>query len=270
MSFLFLGDSHLHGFYETTQGELLTWQDNNYAEIYARTNKQKSYIYSIPGANNFKYPLWLKSMLDKHKDINTVFIHSTYWNRYSLSCVGDLDLDMELPIDCLLNSNLDSEEYITRYSDFSNTDFYAEVNLTPTGETFNDYYLNTFSPHKFAQSMGDDARKRNFASTKLWHELYSPIQFRNYCMMLSVINSIAEENNCKVYLYRLNDRVLFPEKFDLFTNLKNITIYRQPIKDYILENYNFDIEKNTLDKEHLNKQAHELIAEKFIPHLTKT
>lgn len=271
MAYLFLGDSHLHGFYETPKGELLVWQDNNYAEIYANNYKQPTYIYSIPGANNSKYPMWLKSMFNRHNDIENVFIHSTYWNRYSLSCIGDLDLDMELPTDYLLNSNLDSNEYITRYSDYSNTELYAEVNLTPTIETFNDYYKDTFLPHKFAQSMGEDSRSRNFASTKLWHELYSPIQFRNYCMSLSVIDTMAEEYGCNVYLYRLNERVLFPDNFNIFTKFKNIKIYRQPIKDFILENYNFDIEKNTLDKEHLNKEAHEKIAEYFLPFLlTKT
>ena len=98
---LFIGDSHAHGYYEVGN-TISAWQDNNYAEIYADENNKQVVIYSQPGGCNRKYPAWLKSMLDRYDDIDEVFIQSTYWNRFLLSCSRNLDVGETTDVDLYL------------------------------------------------------------------------------------------------------------------------------------------------------------------------
>ena len=77
---LFLGDSP-HGYFEMG-GKVNAWESNNYAELYVLEHNKQTVIYSMPGGCNRKYPIWLRTMLDKYNDIDEVFVPIPYWNRF--------------------------------------------------------------------------------------------------------------------------------------------------------------------------------------------
>ena len=61
---LFLGDSHTCG-YDTLPGQIgpgsfSVWQDNNYAELYAKEHNKNVIVYAMPGSNNRAYSDWRK------------------------------------------------------------------------------------------------------------------------------------------------------------------------------------------------------------------
>jgi hypothetical protein len=53
----------------------------------------------------------------------------------------------------------------------------------------------------------------------------------------------------------------------MYKPLNNIVHIETPADVWIKENLNIDIETMTLDEEHYNKEAHELIARHFIPEI---
>ena len=99
---LFFGDSHAHGYWDDN-GVIRAWQDNNYAEIYAKHFKKETIIYSLPGGSNKKYPVWLKSMLNRYQDIDELFVQSTYWNRYLIGASRMLNIGDDIKIDHFLD-----------------------------------------------------------------------------------------------------------------------------------------------------------------------
>lgn len=258
---LFIGDSHAHGYYDNGE-EVLYWQENNYAEHFATYSNCEVIIYSIPGASNEKYPTWIKSVLEKHKDVDRVVIQSTYWDRYVFGASKNLDLGFDLPIDAFMVDQ--SKDKIIRYTDNLTIDNYIETVEQIDKKYYDQYNGLEFNPKGTKEQRGPFDKP--FEYVKLFNELITHLQTKQFCKDLTVIDTICREYNVSWFLWRLNDRVTFPTNFELYSNLDNGHIFTMSAETYFKEK-NIDIDKMKLDVEHYTNKVHQLIAKDFLPKL---
>ena len=262
---LFLGDSHSHGYFEMG-GKIHAWESNNYAEIYARDNNKQTVIYSMPGGCNRKYPAWLKSMLDRYQDIDEVFVQSTYWNRFLLSCSRDLGVGEETDSSLYLDQDQPKDELIDRYTDHRITDGYIEMIEQTRKENYEEFKGFAFNDMKVGHDFKTFHEKYSY--TKLWHELVTPLQYKDYCIDLYAIDNMCKERNIKWYLWSINDRVFVPENINYYGKLSCI---RAPMsaESFFKAKMDLDIETDhyRLDGEHYIREIHNKIARDYIGYL---
>ena len=55
--------------------------------------------------------------------------------------------------------------------------------------------------------------------TKLWHELVTSLQYKDYCIDLLAIDTMCKERDIKWYFGQPNNRVFVPENIDYFGKL---------------------------------------------------
>ncbi len=262
---LFLGDSHSHGYFEMG-GKISSWQSNNYAEIYAHENNKQCVIYSMPGGVNSKYPIWLKAMLDRYDDIDEVFVQSTYWNRFLLSCSRNLDVGDGTKADLYLDDDQPKDDLIHRYTDHRITDEYIEFVEKPRTQIYEEF--KGFKFHDMEVDYNFPLFSEKYSYTKLWHELVTPIQYKEYCINLLAIDTMLKQKNIKWYLWTINNRVFMPENTDYFVPLSCI---KAPMSayGYLKDIHKVDIEteKYFLDGEHYIKEVHSKIAIDYFGYL---
>jgi hypothetical protein len=267
---LFIGDSHAHGYVDDPEKGLLTWQDNNYAEIYSKINSKPVAVYAQPGACNKKYPVWLKSMFEHYKDIDEVFIQSTYWNRYLLACSRNLDIGDGIKANHFRDDPVISN-HIERWTDVRTTENYVELVEQQRRETFEEFKGFTYDEKNITADWGPFHEK--FTYTKLWHESITHLQYREYCGDLYIIDNLCQDYGVKWYLWNINDRVYMPENYEFYGPLKQCTRTDISAQEFIQQNFNYNIDDYTSDGEHYFYDTHEIIAKDYIPYiknLTKT
>ena len=89
------------------------WQDNNYAEFYAKQNSKHVVIMASAGAGNSLWPRFLAYAFQNYNDIDEVFVQSTYWGRFAIAMNPNLDAHNILPI---VIEKEKSDELVERYS----------------------------------------------------------------------------------------------------------------------------------------------------------
>lgn len=281
---LFVGCSHTSGyFYHDTDGwgeekesakthrdGLYQWALNNYAEIYAKDNNQKTIIYAFPGAGNCKYPDWIRYCLNTYDDIDSIFVQSTYWNRYQISANLRPDLDSTIDIDHYV-FQAKSDELVTRYTDKEVALPFLEIMRQPND---NDY--DNFSGHKFP---GDgnfqflEQLDKRYEYTKLWNELLTPLQTKNYHRDLVVIDTMCRDRGIPWYIWNMKDDCQLPPDLNLYGELKMCVRSPMSAEKYLLEKLNINMKEHKIDVEHHPILIHNLIAKHYIPwlkNLTKT
>jgi len=267
---LFIGDSHANGYYEDPEKGLLTWQDNNYAEIYSKINNKSVVVYSQPGACNKKYPIWLRAMFDRYNDIDEVFIQTTYWNRYLLACSRELDIgDGIKPNHFSDGPNIKND--VERWTDFRTTENYVELVEQCRPELFEQFKGFNYDDRNTTADWGPFNEK--YAYTKLWHESITHLQYREYCGDLFIIDNLCRDYGVNWHLWSINNRVFIPTYYDFYGPLKNCNVCITSAEDFISKTHGYSIEDRTSDGEHYLYDTHEVIAKDFIPfikNLTKT
>jgi hypothetical protein len=261
---LFVGCSHTNGFWggRNKEGTLdkVTWDTNNYAEIYAEElADSQCYIYSSAGACNSKYPRWIRHMLNTHKDISGVVMQSTYWDRWVMSADmkqhhRELDPGFFTKIEktndkviCYDDYNVDKDWHLVEW--FEKIKWESIGNYTEGCPEFNGGY----------EWIGFDT---NYMHMKFHTEVATHLKTEEYQKDIALIDAIT---NVPVYVWRINDKVQYPEKFDTYKNLDNVRVFDEPADSWLLKNLNIDIKDMMLDEEHYNEEAHRLIAQHFIP-----
>jgi len=255
---LFIGDSHSHGYFEMG-GKISAWQSNNYAEIYANHFNKKTVIYSMPGGCNDKYPVWLKTMFDRYTDFDEVFIQSTYWNRFLLSCSRELDVGEFTKSDLFLDDTLEKDDLIHRYTDHRVSDNYVEMIEQPRTENYEQFKGFEFDDMNTTHDFSLFHEKYTY--TKIYHELTTVLQYKNYCMNLFTINELCRRNNVKWYLWNINERVFMPDNLDFFGKIDCV---RAPMtaQEFMKERFDIDTESEhyRIDREHYIREIHRKIA----------
>lgn len=276
MTTVFLGDSHACG-YMIKHDKPTYWNGNNYAELYAEHYNKPVVVYGMPGGCNRKYPSWVKTVLDRYTDIDEIFIQSTYWNRHLIGIntteqpfVNSLDADYFAfgPNKGLAGENINP--LVDRWIDiklYEGGTGYGEIshNHMPDhyvpfkGLKWNAYHDNDFKPVE-----------EKYYYTKLWFELLTHLQYRDYCQDLFTIDRLCEQRGIKWHLWAINDRVFIPDNPYYYGDLTNLQTYnivntRQWFKDN--KGIDIDTPKYRVDDEHYTTDVHRTIATEYFEHL---
>tara|TARA_B100000674_G_scaffold462441_1_gene442507 strand:- start:338 stop:1027 length:690 start_codon:yes stop_codon:yes gene_type:complete len=220
----------------------------------------------MPGGANIKYPIWLRCMLDKYDDIDEVFVQSTYWNRFLLSCSKKLDVGDDTKPDLYLDNDQPKDDLIHRYTDHRITDDYIEFVEKPRTQLYQE-----FKGFKFHDSLIDynfGLFHEKYSYTKLWHEMITPLQYKEFCSNLVVIDTMLKEKDIKWYLWTINERVYMPNNTDYFVPLSCVKA-PMSVERYLKETENLDIETDhyRIDGEHYIKEVHNKIATDYFGYL---
>lgn len=263
---VFLGDSHTTG-YVYKNGIVKQWQDNNYADVYSTHFNKDVVVYALPGASNQKYPIWLKSIIDRHTAIDEVFIQSTYWNRWLMGASRKLEYGDGTKSDLFLDDRYicPNNSRIKYYTDWRQTDDFIELVEQCRPELFEEYKGLPYDQDNLSPDWAPFHEK--YPYTRLYHESLTHLQYREYLSNLYIINSMCKEHNIKCHLWRINDRVYMPEDFYLFGELDQINIVKQSAKSWISERKNLNIEDDTIDGEHYPYLTHKVIGSEYIPYI---
>jgi len=259
---LFVGCSHTNGYwYNDNTDDKFVWDENNYAQIYASELADKQcYVYSSAGVSNNKYPRWIKHMLDTHNDISGIVLQSTYWDRWIMA--NNLDLQFrQLDLGHFTRKYKETEDYIL-YDDFNTVDYnVVEWNEKAKWDSIGVYEEGCPDLNGGYNWPGFDY---NYMHMKFHTEIVTHLKHEEYCKDIALISSMSD---VPIYIWRINEKVQYPHKFDVYGNLNNVKIYETPANIWIKEHLNIDIETMKLDIEHYNTDAHKLIAHHFIPEI---
>lgn len=280
---LFVGCSHTCGYFVSNgshkecssalsvSNDIHQWALNNYAEIYAKENNKEIIIYSMQGATNCKYVDWIGYCLKKY-DIDEIFVQSTYWNRYKIaaSFSKEIDIQKEIPLGHFtyekdLPRNNEQNDLVTRLSDREESLEVAEIVRQPLLEDY-----KSFKGHKFNKEgkyIYETALTDNYSKTKLWNELATHIQHRNYVKDLLVIDNLCRFYNIPWHLFNMNINQYIPPNLDFYTPLTNCKRSPVSVQDFLEQTQGIDSKDYLIDVEHLNEEYHKLIAKHYIPFL---
>lgn len=262
---LFVGCSHTNGFwgYVDDNGiQKVLWDKNNYAQIYAEElADSQCYIYSAAGAPNQRYPRWIRHMLNVHPNIKGVVIQSTYFDRWIMAINKELTFHTLDP-GHFTRTHKEEEKFIL-YDDFNTVDYkHLEWNEKVKWDSvamYEEEYPDVNGGYNWP---GFDY---NFMHMKFHTDLSTHLKHEEYCKDLALISAMCKD--IPVYVWRINDRTQYPERFDTYSSLNNVKIFDTPASIWIKEKLGVDIEEMTLDQEHYNYDAHKIIAHEFIPEL---
>ena len=267
---LFIGDSHTCG-YTSVPGKIgpdsfEIWQDNNYAEIYARENDKQTVIYSMPGSCNIVYADWLNAMFKKYPDIDEVFLMLSSFNRFVLAFDEKLRQDIVPSDEFTAFVSEDESGLIRRYQDLviSNNDYF-QLYQKPIGD---DYKF--FPGLQFSYDEGllePNIRQSSFMQIKMFFDLNSHLEQKAFFKDVYTWDNMCADRNVKLYLFSMTDRLQFPSDLEFYGKLKS-TYYEKESVESFFRRKNIDHSRYYIsDNEHYNKEYHSLIANKFIPSL---
>lgn len=261
---LFVGCSHSNGFWSYTDNNSThkeIWDKNNYAQIYAeQLADSRCFIYSSAGATNQKYAKWIRHMLNIHPEIKGVVLQSTYWDRWLMAC--NLSLKFEtLDTGYFTRTYAETEKYIL-YDDFNTIDYSCiEWNEKIKWDSVGQYDEGYPEVNGGYNWVGFDT---NYMHMKTHTEIITHLKHDEYCKDIALIDAMCD---IPVYIWRINEAVQFPDRFDLYKTLNNVKVFHTPADKWIQENLNININSMKQDQEHFNFEAHDLIARNFIPEI---
>lgn len=268
---LFIGDSHTCG-YDTVPGQqgpgsFSVWNANNYAEIYSEIHNKPAIVYAMPGANNRSYVDWIKAMFEKYNDIDEVFVLLSSLNRFILGANEQMKLDV-VPVNEFTHFE-GTHKLVDRYLDASiSENGYFQLYQKPTQEDYDKFPGLGFSYEEGLTN--PDIRKASYMQIKLFFELNTHLEQRDFFKDVFAMDRICADNAASLYLFKMRERTFFPEKWDFYGPLKTTVVASDSVETYF-KNKQIDHSKYfTSDQEHYNYQYHQLIAEKYLKHLTKT
>lgn len=242
------------------------WEINNYAEIYADLTDRGAVIYALAGAPNSRYVDWLKYCLDNHHDIDEVFVQSLHWNRFLMSGSKTRDYTDEISLD-YFTETVSTDNNIYRYTDVTD-EMLQDRRLPPRDHSFfanhpssMDYdSLRTIPPY-----YKPCLQTEPYIKAKLWGEMMTYLQQREYCRNLFIMDRLCSEHGIKMYLWSVNDRVYIPENVEFYGKLTATVKATKSAVTYLKE-IGFDLSKMLMpDNEHYTLGGHLEIAHKYLP-----
>lgn len=260
---LFVGDSHSAGYWSTNIISDVHFGDENcYGRFYAK-EIEPCIVYADPGAPNSVYPRWVASMLDRYPTIDKVVVQTTHWDRWKMSHSKELGYT-QLPVDYFLATH-EQEEDFTLHTDYSTLD-YSVVEWSDkikfNGKDLidgNQKWPQYWAPREWP---GDS---QEFYKTFVHHKALSHLVYEQYCKDIALIDSMCRDKNIPAYVWRINDQVEMPENVNGFRKLTQTKFFPTSAETWIKNNLNIDITTMLKDTVHYNKEAHKIIATKFIP-----
>lgn len=267
---LFIGDSHTMGYKSIPGkfgiGSFSQWNDNNYAQIYGELENRPTVIYAMSGATNRLYTDWLKGMFETYNDISEVFICFAAFNRFVIA-FDDPSNPECIPVDFFRYKMEDDTEMLHKYFDSVFDKSGTKFQLC-NKSVYKDY--DNFPGLEFDEQGGlikPDLRKNTFMEIKLFFDLNTFIEKREFLQSVYAWDNICTDNGATLHLFNFRDRMIYPKDFNYYGRLKSTKIAPKTVEKYFADRYinheNYFIE----DKEHYNYDYHEKIAKEYIPWL---
>lgn len=265
---LFIGDSHASGYYEA-DGKVNFWKDNNYAEVYSEIHKKPVVIYCQPGGTWLKYPQWIRWCLDRYDDIDEVWVQSTYWNRWVMGAVRDATEGEDITTDTFVDHTSPKTDSIHRYTDhrISEDSKYVETVEQVRPSLMEEFKGLTFEDNKITDQWEPFHEKYTYS--KLWYELATHIQYRNFCLNYYAIDNMLSKRKIKWFLWTINNRQFMPKNINYYGKLENVTKADMSAERWFSTKKNMEIERMTIDGEHYDRKIHETIAKEYFPYVRK-
>lgn len=265
---LFIGDSHTMGYKSAASGSGLgsfsQWNDNNYAEIYSELTGKPVVIYALSGATNRLYTDWLKTMFDMYNDIDEVFICLASFNRFIIAH-DDITKEECIPTDFFTYKLDNSSDNIHRYMDGIVRDNVMQLLNKSVYDDYDKYPGVEFSVEDGLIS--PDLRKHTYMQVKLFFELNTFVEKREFLNSVYTWDNLCADHGANLHLFNFTERLKFPTQFDYYGKLKNTKIATKTVEAYTKQ-MGFDHSKYLIeDKEHYNKDYHDLVAKHYIPWL---
>lgn len=265
---LFIGDSHTMGYKSAASGSGLgsfsQWNDNNYAEIYSELTGKPVVIYALSGATNRMYTDWLKTMFDMYDDIDEVFICLASFNRFIIAH-DDISKEECIPTDFFTYKLDNSTDNIHRYMDGIVRDNIMQLLNKSVYDDYDKYPGVEFSVENGLIS--PDLRKHTYMQVKLFFELNTFVEKREFLNSVYTWDNLCADKGADLHLFNFTERLKFPTQFDYYGKLKNTRIATKTVEAYTKQ-LGFDHNKYLIeDKEHYNKDYHDLVAKHYIPWL---
>ena len=265
---LFIGDSHTMGYKSAASGSGLgsfsQWNDNNYAEIYSELTGKPVVIYALSGATNRLYTDWLKTMFDMYDDIDEVFICLASFNRFIIAH-DDITKEECIPTDFFTYKLDNSSDNIHRYMDGIVRDNVMQLLNKSVYDDYDKYPGVEFSVEDGLIS--PDLRKHTYMQVKLFFELNTFVEKREFLNSVYTWDNLCADHGANLHLFNFTERLKFPTQFDYYGKLKNTKIATKTVEAYTKQ-MGFDHSKYLIeDKEHYNKDYHDLVAKHYIPWL---
>ena len=269
---LFIGDSHTCG-YDTLPGQIgsgsfTVWQDNNYAELYGEVHNKNVVVYAMPGSNNRSYSDWLGSMFKKYDDIDEVIVLLSSLNRFMLAHNSKM-LSETVPIDQFTHYDGKSKDGLSdRYIDATTVGDYFQLYQKPIAEDYDKFPGIAFN---YEDGLTEpNIREATYMQIKTFFELNTHLEQRDFFKDVYTWDNMCADRNIPIYLFKMRDRLQFPEEIDFYGKLKATTMCDVSVETYFRNKHIDHTAYYTSDKEHYTKQFHSLIATKFLKYLTKT
>jgi hypothetical protein len=247
-----------------TPREILIWQENNYAEIYADSNKHQTVIMASAGCGVREYVNFLAQAFKMYDDIDEVFIQSTYWGRFALAINPDLNEKATFPLDFFLSTD-PKTEFVDRYSlGMVQKDKYMMAYTSPKFADYarNKYIMDT-SPNK-----QPSISQSSYMYIKMWHYLQTHLEQQDYFKDIFMCDALCTTNKAKMYLWNFNNRQYIPKETNSFySKLQSTTIADIDAISYVSKFTKQDLEAEKADSEHYSVYVHNLVATHYIPYL---
>jgi hypothetical protein len=105
--------------------------------------------------------------------------------------------------------------------------------------------------------------------TKLWHELVTPLQYRDYCLDLLAIDTMCAKRDIKWYQWSINNRVFVPDNIELYGDWQVGKKAKSSAEGYLqlAKAINIETDEHRVDGEHYTKNIHELIAKDYLDYV---
>lgn len=266
---VFIGDSHTCGFIaepgKVGPGSYSYWNDNSYGDCFSDINQAPVSIYAMAGVNNRVYTDWLKTLFQRHNDIKDVFICLAPLNRFCIGVDPGL-LDEPIPTDHFtIHIDESSTALIQRYADHTTKDDRYQLFQKPWYDDYNFEPFLELNPHDGL--VKPDLRKDTYMNIKLFFELNTFIEKRDFLNCVYTWDNICNDNNANLYLFNFTDRLVFPSNLEYYGPLKRTVYAPKSVQGFFAQRM-IDHKKYLLeDKEHYNKAYHHMIASQYIPWL---
>ena len=168
-----------------------------------------------------------------------------------------------------LDDDQPKDEKIKRYTDHRVTENYIEMIDQVRQENYEEFKGFFFDDMKIQADFKPFHEK--YIYTKLWHELVTPLQYKDYCLDLLAIDTMCARRDIKWYQWTINNRVFVPDNVELYGDWQAGTKAPSSAEGYLqlAKAINIETDEYRVDGEHYTKHIHELIAKDYLNYVKK-
>jgi hypothetical protein len=261
-----IGCSHSAGYsYSQQQGQRDRWNDNNWAEFYINNQDKDGVIFACPGRGWYDYSERLAFLFKKYNDIDEVIIQHTYWNRFRVGFQNPCHYENIVP----LERHMNLEETKGRI-DCYNINMWDDTSKSFDGSRITvagDYAIPPQIAFKFDpfDIQEPNLQTEGYQRIKAWHELMTVVTQRNFFKEVYLWNTLCKENNAELKIFAINEDTWLPKDLNMLGNCSYGKVATQNVREFLESKSNAD--SFTIDDEHYNVEAHQLIANEFVPNI---